>query len=88
MISNVPARFATPLAARLLGICIPNFNALGLAPLPYCRKHRRYSREVLELALGRQITTADVAAAEAAHAPRRAAYVAANHARKKARTNV
>ena len=84
----IPFRFSTSIAARLLGVSIPTFNELGLAPLPYCRSHKRYSREVLELALGRRITAADVAAAEAAHAPRRAAYVVANHARKEARTNV
>jgi hypothetical protein len=75
-------RFSTPIAARLLGLSIPTFNALGLVPLPYCRTHRRYSREVIELCLGRALTEADVAAAEAAHAPRRAAYARQNDQRK------
>ena len=80
----IPLRFSTPIAARLLGLSIPSFEAIGLAPLPYCRKHRRYSREVIELCLGREITADDIAAAEAAHAPRRAAYARHNDQRKEA----
>jgi hypothetical protein len=82
MISNLPIHFPPAIAARLLGISLPTFIALGLAPVPYCRKHRRYFRETLELCFGRPITTEMVAAAEAAHAPRLAAYRAANMARK------
>ena len=76
---KIPDVFPTPIAARLCGASIEAFHALGLEPWPFSRKHVRYRRETLELVLGREITAADVAAAEAAHAPRRAAYINYNH---------
>ncbi len=76
---NIPCRFSTPITARLLGISIPSLNSLKLPALPYPRVHRRYTREVVEAALGHTITPAEVAAAEAAHAKRRASFVAYNH---------
>lgn len=75
------------MAARLLGVSLPSFNAIALAPVPYCRTHKRYFRETLELCLGRPITVEMVAAAEAAHAPRLATYRAANKARKEAHSH-
>jgi hypothetical protein len=76
-----PLRFSTAIAARLLGLSIPSFNALGLVPVPYCQRHKRYSREGIELVLGHPITAEMVAEAEAAHASRKASYAHQNQKR-------
>ena len=80
--TSIPSRFTTPIAAHLLGISIPGFNALGLARLPYPRVHHRYSRQTLERALGRSITSEEVSAAEAAHEERRASFRRYNHTKR------
>jgi hypothetical protein len=82
MNTPIPHLFSTPLAAKLLGVSVPTFDAIGVPPWQFSRRHKRYARDMLELFLGREITEADVAAARAAHAPKLALYQAANAQRK------
>jgi hypothetical protein len=82
MNTPIPHLFSTPLAAKLLGVSVPTFDAIGVPPWQFSRRHKRYARDMLEIFLGREITEADVAAARAAHAPKLALYQAANAQRK------
>jgi len=82
MNTPIPHLFSTPLAAKLLGVSVPTFDAIGVPPWQFSRRHKRYARDMLEIFLGREITAEMVAAARAAHAPKLALYQAANAQRK------
>ena len=69
---KIPIRFSRPIAARLLGVSLPTFDALRLAPVSYPRVHKRYLREVVEEKLGRPVTAEMIADAEQRHAARKA----------------
>ena len=83
----IPLAFTRPMAARLLGVSLPVFDRIGLVPVPWSAIQPRFSRETIELCLGRPITVEMIQAAEAAHEPRLAAYRAVNEARKEAQTD-
>jgi hypothetical protein len=79
----IPTRYSTPFAARILGLSIESFEKIGLVGEPYPRTHRRFNRQVLEMALGRKITEQDVEQASAAHEKRKAVWRKYNHNRRK-----
>ena len=82
LIKPIPDLFPTPIAAKLLGVSVPTFDAIGIPPWQFSRRHKRYTKDMLETFLGREITAEMVAAARAAHAPKLALYQAANAQRK------
>jgi hypothetical protein len=76
-----PTRFPAAIAARLFGVSLPTFDRMSLPAEPWS-KHRRYTRETLELALGRPITDEMVAEAAAAAEPSRAKVRARRYTKK------